>query len=581
MSTDVECPVCHKNIPQSTINHHLDAGCLTDTNGNNGRDSFSSAPSSQRKLQTTLLGQRGETSLARPTNRSTLSTPTPKRKRGDSDSFPILEKLPSRPTSELPPTPTANGVNEPGTRREKQNSHVPLADLARPASLDDVQGHTNLIGPGTLLRSLIENNRVPSLILWGPPGSGKTTLARIIARTQNTHFRELSATIHNVADVRKAAEEAKNHRLLTGRKSVIFLDEIHRFTKSQQDFFLPPVEKGEFTLIAATTENPSFRVNNALLSRCRVFVLGKLETDDLVKVLRRALSFKVTDGSVSVADKVLTHLATICDGDARAAINALEMAVNSATLGRSERIPGGEGEDRGAQKVEISEKSILEALQKSSLMYDRNGDEHYNIISALHKSLRGSDENAALYWLGRMIYAGEDPLYVARRLIRFASEDIGLADSNALPLAVATYQSCQMIGMPECDAILAHCCVYMSRAPKSVEVYKAIKRVKQTIEKTTAYPVPLHIRNAPTKLMKELDYGKGYKYNPNYAGPVQQTYLPPELQGTNFFVEDEKLVDVDVAETVADDATHVMPGSGSGDILAMEPDLEHLMDASA
>ncbi|KAJ3019972.1 Werner helicase interacting protein 1 [Thoreauomyces humboldtii] len=448
-------------------------------------------------------------------------------------------------------------MSAPAKKVARNLGQVPLADLARPTALEHMQGQHALIGQDTLLRSLIDQGRAPSLILWGPPGCGKTTLARIIAKSQaNTFFRELSATIHNVADVRKAADEAKNHKKLTGGRSIIFLDEIHRFTKTQQDFFLPPVECGDFQLIAATTENPSFRVNNALLSRCRVFVLNKLTEADLTKVLQRALALKIPDGSIIVSERVLNHLGALCDGDARAAINALEMSINS--------IPSGTDGVR-----EVSEKMVMEALQKTSLLYDRNGEEHYNIISALHKSMRGSDDNAALYWLGRMIYSGEDPLYVARRLVRFASEDIGLADNAALPLALATYHSCQVIGMPECDAILAHCVTYLARAPKSVEVYKAMKvgdvilallkcrhkrsfqEVKQVVAKAPAFPVPFHIRNAPTKLMKDLDYGKGYKYNPDYIGPVRQAYLPTELQGTNFYTHQGIELDEDEEENFA------------------------------
>ncbi|TPX58421.1 hypothetical protein PhCBS80983_g03136 [Powellomyces hirtus] len=532
MSGKVQCPICSKEIFEDKINQHLDSGCLGATDSSQENDpSATEGFSNRRNIQTTLFNtpKSKQTPTTTPRKQSSDSSVKRKRERDDGSHVPPTTPTASRVVDGIPQPQSL----QPAKRPKNNNANVPLADLARPTSLEHVQGHRELIGEGTLLRSLIEQKKVPSLILWGPPGSGKTTLARIIAKSQGAYFKELSATIHNVADVRKAADEAKNHRMLTGQRSVIFLDEIHRFTKTQQDFFLPPVEKGEFQLIAATTENPSFRVNNALLSRCRVFVLGKLTESDMINVLRRAMSFRVDEGSVVVSDKVLSHLATICDGDARAAINALEMTLNS--LSNTEN----------TEPIHISEKAVMEALQKTSLLYDRNGEEHYNIISALHKSMRGSDDNAALYWLGRMIYAGEDPLYVARRLVRFASEDVGLADNNALPLALSTYQSCQVIGMPECDAILAHCVTYLSRAPKSVEVYKAMKMVKQTIHTETAYPVPLHIRNAPTKLMKELDYGKGYKYNPDFQGTVEQTYLPPELQGIDFFSHEQTLVDED------------------------------------
>ncbi|KAJ3155056.1 Werner helicase interacting protein 1 [Geranomyces variabilis] len=519
----VECPVCLKSISENRINRHLDSGCLdVDPKSSQGSGGDAKTP---QKVQTKLFSTPKPLTVSEP-----RSEPSSAKRRHELASVGEA-KFTSVPSSGEPQSP----LKAP-KRARTIAENVPLADFARPTSLDDVRGHEKLIGKGTLLRSLIEQKKVPSLVLWGPPGSGKTTLARIIARSQGSYFKELSATTHNVSDVRKAADEARNHRMLTGQRSVIFLDEIHRFTKTQQDFFLPPVEQGHFQLISATTENPSFRVNNALLSRCRVFVLEKLSKDDLIAVLRRAMALKIEkEGSVVVSDKVLSHLAMLCDGDARAAINTLEMALNS--------LPPLDSSTSDDGPVSISEEAIMEALQKTSLLYDRQGDEHYNIISALHKSMRGSDDNAALYWLGRMIYSGEDPLYVARRLVRFASEDIGLADNTALSLALATYQSCQVIGMPECDAILGHCVTYLSRAPKSVEVYKAMKNVKHTIETSTAWPVPLHIRNAPTKLMKELDYGKGYKYNPDFQGEVHQTYLPEVLQGINFFTHAPTEVD--------------------------------------
>ncbi|ORE09478.1 P-loop containing nucleoside triphosphate hydrolase protein [Rhizopus microsporus var. microsporus] len=322
------------------------------------------------------------------------------------------------------------------------------------------------------------------MVLWGPPGCGKTTIARIISKMTKSRFIELSATSHGAADVKKAFDEAKGHLFLTGQKTIIFIDEIHRFTKAQQDLFLPYVEHGTICLIGATTENP----------RCRVFVLQRLDQEKIEVILTRALQH--WKGSEQLGEQEIEgirQLAIYSDGDG--------------------------------------------AFQKSHLLYDRNGDQHYDIISALHKSIRGSDPNAALYWLGRMLEAGEDPLYVARRLIRCASEDIGLADNSALPLAVAAYQACERIGMPECDTILAHLVVHLAETKKSVRTYKAYNLVKETIRQKPAYPVPLHIRNAPTKLMKDLNYGKGYKYNPDYDEPVDQTYLPEELKDIRFLKE--------------------------------------------
>ncbi|CAJ0846644.1 6578_t:CDS:10 [Entrophospora sp. SA101] len=345
----------------------------------------------------------------------------------------------------------------------------------RPSNLDSFVGQDELIGEKGILRNLILLDKIP--------GTGKTTLARIIANTTNSVFKEFSGTSH-------AFDEAKNEQKLLGHRTIIFLDEIHRFNKAQQDLFLPYIESGSVTLIGATTENPSFKINSALLN-----------------------------------DESLKFLAVISDGDARVALNALEVALNM-----SKREP---------RRTKLNKDDIKKIFQKSHLLYDKDGEEHYNIISALHKSMRGSDPNASLYWLGRMLTAGEDPLYIARRLIVFASEDVGLADNSALPLAISTYQACQFIGMPECEINLAHCVVYLAEAKKSIRSYKAYKLVKEY-----AYPVPLHIRNAPTGLMKELGYGEGYKYNPGYEGPVYQEYLPLELKNKVFLdVEGEKNVE--------------------------------------
>ncbi|KAG0233837.1 Werner helicase interacting protein 1 [Actinomortierella wolfii] len=421
-----------------------------------------------------------------------------------------------------------------------------------------------------------------SIILWGPCGVGKTTLARIIAHSTKAAFKEMGATTHGVADVKKAFEDAKNLFNMTRQRTIVFLDEIHRFTKAQQDVFLPYVERGTITLIGATTENPSFRVNAALLSRCRVLTLNKLSHEDgmdlMIKrgarikwydILDLALSempkheveqFESTIGKDEsslnewidsrIEEGAIKWLIDLSDGDGRSALNTLEIALQALS---SEILRDGLGDPAKSQSnsTHTTSESILErllsckltavtvktAFQKTHLQYDRQGEEHYNLISALHKSIRGGDEDASLYWLGRMLVAGEDPLYIARRLIRLASEDIGLADSSALPLATATYQACQMIGMPECEVNLAHCVTYMARAPKSIEVYHAYGLVKQTVQEEYAYPVPIHLRNAPTGLMKDLGYGAGYKYNPGYAPGtvIKQEYLPKGLERRKFF----------------------------------------------
>ncbi|CAO3657528.1 unnamed protein product [Mucor hiemalis] len=364
---------------------------------------------------------------------------------------------------------------------------MPLAAKVRPDSLVDFVGQEELLGSDGILKKLIDNDRIPSMMLWGPPGCGKTTIARIISKMTKSRFIELSATSHGASDVRKAFDDAKGHLVLTGQKTIIFIDEIHRFTKAQQDLFLPYVESGTIHLVGATTENPSFKVNSALLSRCKVFVLQRLDEHQIEAIITRGLQkWRGNDVDTSKDKDALKQLAVYSDGDARTALNTLEIAVS---LLPSKESP-----------LEVD--TVKGAFQKSHLLYDRNGDQHYDIISAMHKSIRGSDADAALYWLGRMLEAGEDPLYIARRLVRCASEDIGLADNTALTLAMSAYHACEKIGMPECDTILAHLVVHLAETGKSVRSYKAYNLVKQTIRQNPGYPVPKHIRNAPTKLMK-------------------------------------------------------------------------------
>jgi len=391
-----------------------------------------------------------------------------------------------------------------------QTHKIPLADRMRPKALGDFVGQEKLLGEGKILRKAIEIDNIPSIIFWGPPGSGKTTLASVIAKTTKGEFMKLSATTSGVKDIRekiKKAEELKKD----GKKTIMFIDEIHRFNKSQQDTLLPYVENGTIVLIGATTENPSFEVNNALLSRCRVFVLEKLEFAHITKILKKALSNKsagLGESKIIIRDEDLKFLAEMSDGDARVALNALEFASDISK--------------------KIDKKIIEEALQKS-LAYDKNGEEHYNIISALHKSMRGGDADASLYWLARMIEGGENSLYIARRLIRFASEDIGIANSFALDQAVSAYQACRFIGVPECSINLAQAVVYMAKSKKSNELYRAYGKAVADVKNYGNLPVPLHIRNAPTKLMKELDYGKGYKYSPDFEYKENQEYMPKKL----------------------------------------------------
>jgi putative ATPase len=387
----------------------------------------------------------------------------------------------------------------------------PLADRMRPQSFEQFFGQYNLVGEGKLLKNAILGDRVPSMIFWGPPGSGKTTLAGIIAKKTGSEFVSMSAINSGVKDLRREMERAEALARL-GTRTILFIDEIHRFNKAQQDFLLPYVERGTVTFIGATTENPSFEVNNALLSRTRVFVLEKLEVEELMKVITRALKDKqvgLGGAGIKLGKKEMQFLAEMADGDARVALNVLEYA---AQLDKT-----------------IGKETIQEALQKT-IMYDKNGEEHYNLISALHKSMRGSDADAALYYLCRMLEGGEDPLYIARRLIRFASEDIGIANSQALNQAVAVYDACHYIGMPECGVNLAQAVVYMAKSKKSNSLYTAYGKAHSDVQEFGALPVPLHLRNAPTKLMKELDYGKDYKYSPEFDYAEDQEYLPEKLR---------------------------------------------------
>ena len=412
----------------------------------------------------------------------------------------------------------------------------PLAERMRPLSLDEFAGQQEAVGPGSLLRQAVSENRIFSVILWGPPGCGKTTLARIIAQQSRSHFVHFSAVLSGVKEIRAVIAEARDQLTAHRRRTVLFVDEIHRFNKSQQDAFLHHVESGLLTLIGATTENPSFEIIAPLLSRCRVITLKPLEPEHLRAILQRALD----DGERGLAahqltldEKAADHMIRISDGDARAALNNLEMA---AFLTMARKGPPGSG---GLRRIELEDMEA--AVQQKALQYDKAGEEHYNLISALHKSLRGSDPDAALYWLARMLMAGEDPLYIARRMVRFASEDVGLADPYALGMAMAAMEAYRFIGRPEGELALAQAAVYLTTATKSNSIYEAYGRIQATIRATGSLPVPLHIRNAPTRLMKDLGYGRGYRYAHDYADAVvPQQYLPEKLQGTSFFEPRER-----------------------------------------
>ncbi|KAI9921081.1 hypothetical protein PsorP6_000380 [Peronosclerospora sorghi] len=517
LMASTECPICSRHVRAENILLHVEA-CLTKQR----------CPSRISKSPSTCKTLSHNPTVPRVASPSPASSAIKKRKRSVSD----------------------------------DTFAVPLAERMRPTTLSELVGQEELVGAGSLLATLIHADRVPNMILWGPPGCGKTTLAHVISKKTGCKFISCSGATSKISEMKDAVDRARGERQLCNRHTIVFVDEIHRYNKSQQDFFLPYVEDGTITLIGATTENPSFEVNNALLSRCRVYTLKKLTTESINTILRRAVCDHAAGGiqsliqtpqastpsnddpdtqtnsrnaiSIEVEDEAIEYLATQCAGDARVALNCLEMALQTAPF-----------DTEKPNFVRLSTAHVQQCFaHRQTLFYDRNADMHYDCISALHKSVRGSDENATLYWLARMLEGGENPLYIARRLIRIASEDIGLAAPELLSMAVSAYQAAHMIGMPECDVVLAHVATMLARAPKSIEVYAAYKRAKQSIHEWNrgALPdVPLHLRNAPTKLMKNMGYGKEYKYNPDYTPDElkDQTYLPDELIGTNFFEQNK------------------------------------------
>ena len=423
---------------------------------------------------------------------------------------------------------------------EKDLPHsMPLAARMRPQTFDEFVGQEHLVAAGRVFRKCIETDQLPSMIFWGPPGSGKTTLAHIIANITRAQFSSLSAVSAGVADLRHVIREAEKRLKLSGQRTILFIDEIHRFNKAQQDAVLPFVESGTVTFIGATTENPSFEVIAPLLSRCRVFRLNLLSDEEVRPIVERAIKDKergLGKFQIVISEEALDHLVTASNGDARVALNALEMAA-FATVPDSECL----------QSIDLS--AIEQALQHRALLYDKSGDQHYDLISALHKSLRGSDPDAALYWLGRMLEAGEDPLYIARRLVRFASEDVGVADPQALVIAVAAQQAVHFVGLPEGNLALAQAAVYLAAAPKSNSLYQAYSRVQQDIQHGRSEPVPLHLRNPVTDLMRKTGYGKGYKYAHGYPNHfVRQQNLPPSLKGKRYYVPSDQGYEKEIAD---------------------------------
>ncbi|MBR6226554.1 MAG: replication-associated recombination protein A [Bacilli bacterium] len=402
-------------------------------------------------------------------------------------------------------------------------NNEPLAERLRPTSIDEIVGQDHLLGKGKILRNMIESDKVPSMIFWGPPGVGKTTIAKVIANVTKADFITFSAVTSGIKEIKTVMEEAEKNRLFGG-KTIVFVDEIHRFNKAQQDAFLPFVEKGSIILVGATTENPSFEINNALLSRCKVFVLNPLSVEDIVSLLKKAISDKRGFGGmkIKISKQILETIATFSNGDARGALSTLEMVVLNG--------------DRQDDTITVSKEIVEQVTSKKSFLYDKKGEEHYNLISALHKSMRNSDPDAAVYWLARMLEAGEDPLYIARRVVRFASEDVGLADPRAMEVAVSAYQACHFIGVPECNVCLTEAVVYMAMSPKSNAMEVAYNRAAEDARKMIDEPVPLVIRNAPTKLMKELGYGDGYIYAHDTKEKIASMQcLPDSLVGKEYF----------------------------------------------
>ncbi|KAI0389699.1 ATPase WRNIP1 [Xylariaceae sp. FL0594] len=578
----VECPACSKQVQSSKINDHLDSGCETFIVDNppvsssrppnnasfptshppNGSapsgtqkrpaSSFFDTPSAKRQNRLPIPIANGAESIAKPNpgvKRAFDDGPGQYSSDFDADvdadvgagGRDAADNKPEDAPAARPHSPLAK---RPRTRTSRV---APLAERMRPQTIDGIFGQ-ELVGPNGILRSLIETNRVPSMILWGGSGTGKTTIARCIASMVGSRFIEINATSSGVAECKKMFVEAANELALTGRKTIVFCDEIHRFSKAQQDVFLKPVEAGTITLIGATTENPSFKVVNALLSRCRTFTLQKLTTEAIQQILSRALESEMPSVAANpgeagsrpppLDDEMLSYLANFADGDARTALNLLELAMSLAGRG------------------EVSKDSIKASLTKT-LVYDRAGDQHYDTISAFHKSVRGSDADAALYYLARMLQSGEDPLFIARRMVVIASEDVGLADSSLLTLATSAFTATQQIGMPEARIPLAHCAVALALAPKSTRAYRGLGNAMAALREpgVAALPVPVHLRNAPTRLMRELGYGREYKYNPNYKdGRVRQDYLPDDLLGRKF-LEDRDLgteIDPDLETTAAE-----------------------------
>lgn len=557
----VLCPACNKTVKSSEINGHLDSGC-TDFVVDNDTATASKSSPSQSQIPPPSSAAPPPSSAVKRSAADFFATPAAKRHATTPKAVTPLASGPSSSPANNPPASSAprtlskkrtfdqgpGGHDDASTqdtpmteaqplsspapppKKLKSNRNVPLAERMRPGTLDDVSGQ-DLVGPSGVLRALIESDSLPSMILWGGSGTGKTTIARVIAKMVGSRFIEINATSSGAAECKKLFQDAANEQLLTGRTTIIFCDEIHRFTKAQQDLFLKPVEAGTITLIGATTENPSFKVQAALMSRCRTFTLQKLSGEHVRSILMRALKQEYENDpsklSPLIDEELLTYLSAFADGDARTALNLLELALSLTT--KPPLNPSSP----------LTKKDIKAALTKT-LVYDRAGDQHYDTISAFHKSVRGSDPDAALYYLARMLQSGEDALFIARRMVVIASEDVGLADNTMLSLATATYTAVEKIGMPEARIPLGHCATALCLAPKSTRAYRGLNNAYAALREPgiAGLSIPVHLRNAPTRLMKEMGYGAEYKYNPNYKeGKVKQEYLPDQLRGRRFLEE--------------------------------------------
>jgi putative ATPase len=580
----VACPICNRSVKTNEINGHIDSACTTflldNVNGDAPASSSPAPASTQNTIPSSTQKRSASTFFQTPaakrqattankvlapivngvgqsTNGETTAKTGAKRRffeDGPGQSSPITattDSIKSEAQPELAQQqPSPPQLSGPVAKRSKTNRAAPLAERMRPTTLDEVHGQ-DLVGPNGVLRSLIESDRVPSMILWGASGTGKTTIARCIAHRVGSRFVELNATSSGVVECKKLFAEAANESALTGRKTIIFCDEIHRFNKAQQDVFLKPVEAGTITLIGATTENPSFKVQSALLSRCRTFTLAKLTVEDVRNILARAMREEQSQNpdramSPLLDAAMLEYLAQFADGDARTALNLLELALGLTSSPDS--------------NPNLTPEDIKAALTKT-LVYDRAGDQHYDTISAFHKSVRGSDPDATLYYLARMLQSGEDALFIARRMVVIASEDVGLADSSLLTLATSTYTATQQIGLPEARIPLAHCAVALALAPKSTRAYRGLNNAFAALQEpgVAGLPVPVHLRNAPTRLMKEMGYGFEYKYNPNYKdGRVRQEYLPDGLRGRSFLEERDLGTEIDPDLDLEDDVVEGM-----------------------